>query len=137
MLMRSNGIPDVVDEIINEIESEFHQLWSGSERFLEPLYEISKVGNNIILTVDLAGIQNKEHITLNLNENSLEVIAEFTKPVKWERWGTIQKEIGFISYRKIISLPVKVDPTKVKAIFNKGILTITIPNVRNRSVLKI
>ena len=135
--MRSKGIPYRIDEIINEVEDEFHQLWSGSERWLEPLSEISVINNDIIITVDLPCIENKEYITLNLNEHSLEIKAEFIKPIKWERWGTIQKEIGFITYKKTINIPEKINPMKAKAKFNRGILTITIPSVSKKSNIKI
>jgi len=57
----------------------------------------------------------------------LEVDATMQRCVKFHRWGTIQRQCEFKSFYKAIKLPSGVNTDKMKAKFEKGILTIEVP----------
>lgn len=104
--------------------------WSAPDRCLEPLIEIQDRENEVIVTVDLPYVEKKEDISLNVTEDSLEIKAEMRCGLRWERWGTTQKEIEFKSFRKVIRLPEKVDPSGATAVFRRGILRVNLPKAR-------
>lgn len=128
---------DWVDEVISELEEEFRPLWSAAEGCLEPLVDVSKTDNSVVVTVDLPCVASKEDISLNVSENSLEVKAVLHRNLRWERWGTSQKAIEFNSFKTIIHLPAKVNPAKAKARFAAGILMVTLPRVQKKIGLKV
>jgi HSP20 family protein len=124
-------------EVLRDIEDEFRPLWRGAEGCLEPLVDVSTTDDNLMVTVDLPCVAKKEDISLNVSEVSLEVKATLHQNLRWERWGTSQKEIEFNSFRTTVRLPAKVDPEKSTARFAGGILTVTLPRVRKKFSLKI
>lgn len=136
-MWRSRRISNWIDEVFSDLDEEFRPLWNESERCLEPLVDISTTEDEVILTVDLPCVTSKDDISLNVSEESLEVKAIMHRTLKWEKWGTVQKDIGFNSFRKILRLPEKVDPAKANAKFSSGILTVTLPRVRKKFNVKI
>jgi len=94
--------------------------------FLEPLIDIEEYANEIVVTSDLPGVE-KDNIEIYATENTLEVNAKMRRECRFERWGTLQREISFSSFRKVIELPSPVDIGNIKTRFNKGILEIRLP----------
>lgn len=133
----SRRISEWIDDILSDMEEEFRPLWRAAERCLEPLVDVSITEDDVIVTVDLPCVLKKEDISLNVSEDSLEIKAVMHRNIRWDRWGTIQKEIGFDSFKKIVRLPAKVNPTKAKAKFRGGILTVILPRVRKKFTVKI
>ena len=131
MLWRSRRLSDWIDEVFGDVE-EFSPLWNESEKCLEPLVDISTTEDEVIVTLDLPCVSSKKDISLNVSEKALEVNADMHRTIKWERWGTVQKDMAFSSFKKVLHLFEKVDPAKVKAKFSGGILTVTLPRIRKR-----
>ena len=50
-----------------------------------------------------------------------------SRHVKFEKWGTVQREITFNSFKRSIDLPAEVIPEEAKASFKSGILTLWLP----------
>ncbi len=126
-----------IDDVFDDIGEGFHPLWNESEKCLEPLIEISTGQDEITVTVDLPCVANKEDISLKISNDTLEIKASLQHSVKWERWGTVQKNIQFDSFKKVIVLPKQVDPSKVKAKFSKHLLMINIPIIRQKFNIRI
>jgi HSP20 family protein len=136
-LWKGRPISDWIDEILSEKETDFHLSWNESEKCLEPLVDVTTNENNIIITLDLPCVQSKEDISLSVMEKSIEVDAKMHQSIKWEKWGTVQKEIEFNSFKKVLSLPEKIDPSKTEAKFDSGILVITIPRIQKKFDIKV
>jgi len=103
-------------------------LWDSSRKCLEPLYDIHETEDAIEVTVDLPGVEDKKDISINIKENMLEIEAKIKKPVRFERWGTSQREMAFAHYYKQIQIPEeKIDLEKAKATFRDGILRVILP----------
>jgi HSP20 family protein len=100
--------------------------WDPDKCCLVPLVEVQEYPEEIIVTADLPYV-DKENINLNATENSLDIDAKMRNAIKFERWGTIQREISFNCYHKSIKLPSRVDPEKAKAEFKGGILRVSLP----------
>ncbi len=127
-----------IDEFLGHAYSELmHPSWDAVGKYLEPLVNIEDKEDQIVVTADLPYVEDKNDISIDVAEDSLEIRAEIKKAIRWERWGTVQKHIWFKSFRKFIKLPSKVDPEKSRAIFRRGILEISLPKVRRKLTIKI
>ena len=113
---------DFFDELSRE-------MWDITRGSLEPLTYISETEDTIIVEVDLPMVK-KGDIHLRLIDEGLEIEASLYKCVKFERWGTIQKDCEFRSFYKRILLPNPVSTEGSKAIFKRGILKVTLKKIK-------
>jgi HSP20 family protein len=114
-----------------EIERRILRATWGHNGNLVPLYELEDENDAFLVTFDLPRV-SKENVEINTTEDSVEVIAKMSNAVCWERWGIVQKEISFQSFRKQIRLPEPIEPEKAHASFKNGILRITLPKIRRK-----
>lgn len=128
-----NYFAEIGEEIDELIESMFEAVsfsrpdWDADTCCLEPLVHVESTPESIIVTADLPYVENKNDIKINATEDTLELTADMKKEVRFERWGTVQRETAFRRYRKLIKLPEKVVPHEAKATFKNGILQIVLP----------
>ncbi len=93
---------------------------------LEPLIDIYEKEDEIIVRADLPTVE-KEDIKVFCTGRSLEISAKMRREVKFERWGTLQRELIFDSYKCAVGLPQAVDCDKVTARFKSGFLILRLP----------
>jgi len=106
-------------------------LWDGEACCLEALGEIRETEGELIVTVDLP-LVNKEDIEVTVTGRQLEIRARTRREIRFERWGTVQRQISFHSFTKTIPLPPEADTSKVQATFRNGILQVRIPKTLHR-----
>ncbi|MHA1596847.1 MAG: Hsp20/alpha crystallin family protein [Candidatus Asgardarchaeia archaeon] len=130
-----------IDELFDEISQEmshmlrefygemepYRPMWDAEKCCLEPLAEKTEMEDSYVITVDLPFVEDKESIDLNLEGEKLIIDAKTKKPLRFERWGTVQRKIEFNSYHKEIRLPEDVDIDGITASFKNGVLKIKIP----------
>jgi HSP20 family protein len=99
------------------------------ERFIRPRTSIHEYDDSVVIFMDLPGV-SKENLEINYNRGDLSVIGrretwdlEKFKPCYSERFDG--------SYRRIFSLDETLDPEKIDAKLNSGVLEITIPKVES------
>lgn len=144
--MRKKRLIDIIQSSIQDLEEEIDQaieevfewrpMWDVQKGTLEPLANISEENNKIIVSFDLPFVR-KENIELNVSEDSLEVEAELNRCIRYERWGTIQRECDFKSFHKFVKLPKKIVSEKAKASFKDGLLTVELQKKEAKKRLKI
>ena len=110
-------------------------MWSYNGN-LEPLHELEDRGDEIVVTLDLPGVE-KENVEINTTEDSVEIKARMSEAVCWERWGSVQRRISFQQFRKQIKLPEQIDPEKASASLKNGILRISLPKKRTKVLIPI
>jgi len=98
-----------------------------------PLSCLREYGSNWILEFDLP-LVNKKDIQVTFNENTIFVEAKLREVYSEEKLGTKTK---FEYFKKIITLPGKIDSKNTTAKFNKGRLTIEIPKLIDGHKIKI
>lgn len=125
---------DFLDQLYGETT---HTSWDAVEKCLEPLINIEDREDSIVVTVDLPCVERKEDIEVNVTENTLEVRARMTKPVRWERWGTIQKDLEFTSFKKFVRLPDKVRPEGARAAFKNGVLRVLLQKMKPKFMARV
>jgi len=98
---------------------------------------LENLEEEIVITVDLPCVRDKEDLEINCTGTSLEIEARMCHPVSFRKWGTVQREADFECFRKRIPLPAEVEPEGAKASLKGGILTVRLPKKRGRHRIRI
>jgi HSP20 family protein len=103
------------------------------KQILSPLSCLQEFETNWLLEFDLP-LVNKKDIKIIFDENSMSVEAKLKEIYSEEKFGVKTK---FEYFKKMLTLPGKIDNKKSLAKFNKGRLTITIPKMVSGHKIKI
>lgn len=123
------------NELLNEFDfapNRLRRLFEA-ENLLEPVgwmpaVEIEEKGNELILTAELPGLK-KENVNvafedgvLTISGEKVEEREEKDKDRKLHMW-----ERNYGTFRRAFTLPKAIDPAKIVAEFNRGILMVRMP----------
>ena len=88
--------------------------------------DISETENEIIVRADLPGF-SKDEVSVNATEDTLTIEAKHKEErrEREERYYTVERKVG--SFRRVISLPLEIDPEKAKAKMKNGVLEVILP----------
>lgn len=125
--------------------STFDQLWNLRDefnRFFEPMngggtgldalnawapaLDLYEDKDNILVKAEVPGMR-KEDIEISLHENTLTIAGERKNEKKYEGSKTAREERFYGRFQRSFVLPKTVDAGKVKASYQDGILTVTLP----------
>jgi len=135
---RRRSLLDWIDEFFERFEEEFFKpSWDAESCCLEPLVDVEERDDVIVVTADLPFVERKEDIRLDVTENTLTIEATMVRGFRLERWGTVQRNVEFKSFRKLVKLPAPVDPEGARATFRRGILRVVLPKKVRRFTIKI
>jgi len=137
---KTKSLVEMMDELFERMERSINEIlrkgfmkpsFDLRHCCLEPLVEISETADELIVVYDLPFIKDKNDIEIKATPRSLEIDAKFKKPIKLEKWGTVQKETEFKHYHHLIrKLPVEVIPDKAISRFKQGLLEIKLPKIK-------
>jgi HSP20 family protein len=98
----------------------------GKTRPWAPAVDILETENELVLKADVPGVELKD-IDIQLENGNLTVKGErrFEKEEKNKGFHRMERNYG--SFVRIFSVPETVDPEQVKAGYEAGVLTITLP----------
>jgi HSP20 family protein len=122
---------DIFDELlrmkrrIERLMKSFGSLATFEEVESFPV-DISETENEVIVRADLPGF-SKEEVSVRATENSLEIEAKHKekREERGEKFYRVERKVG--SFRRLISLPVDIEPEKSKAIMKDGVLEVILP----------
>jgi HSP20 family protein len=92
----------------------------------KPVVDIYETKDSVVIHAELPGIK-KEEVAVDVKGNVLTIKGErsFNKEVKEENY--YRKERSYGSFHRAFTLPLEVDPDKIKAKFKDGVLEIEVP----------
>jgi HSP20 family protein len=104
-------------------ETPFPRIFRGE---WAPSVDISEDKNSVVVKAELPGMEAKD-VEVNLTDNVLTIKGEKKeeKEQKDERRHVIERYHG--SFERSFQLPGKVQSDKIDAVFEKGVLKITLP----------
>lgn len=98
------------------------QLFSG----WSPSLDLYESGDHFVAVVELPGMQ-KDAIDISLHDGTLTISGE-RKRESDNNGETAQRTERYVgTFRRSIGLPTRVDPSKVTATYQDGILKVTLP----------
>ncbi len=93
-----------------------------------PTVDVAETDGEIKLVADIPGMEQKD-INVSVKDNTLILKGERKEEKKDEKANYYRNERTYGSFSRSFSLPSMVDVDKVKADYENGVLTITMPKV--------
>jgi HSP20 family protein len=91
-----------------------------------PLVDLVDKGNKYLIIADLPGYK-KNDIEIQLNKDSLILSAEKKTEKEQKDQQYLHRERTYSSCKRIINFAEEIDPSKVEAKMNKGVLEVVAP----------
>jgi len=93
---------------------------------LSPAIDISENDDHLTMTAELPGM-SEDDVELVVRDGVLTLKGEKKFEQKQEKEDTHVMERRYGSFQRVMTLPDRVDEAKIKARFDKGVLTVTMP----------
>jgi HSP20 family protein len=141
--MTTNRWAPAAGGVWNDLQTEAARLWQNlvGERAgrpgLAPSYppiNLWEDGDNLHVETELPGMQ-LDRIELTVTGNQLTLAGERPAPAGGGAWH--RQERGAGKFRRVVDLPIAVDPDKVEARFEQGLLSITLPKAESARARRI
>ena len=116
-----NEIDRLFEAPLTELARTSHLL-SGSA----PAVDIFEDKDNYVVKAELPGMK-KEDIDVSLHDGSLSISGERKNEDKWEDAEVYRAERFFGRFQRTVALPAPVESGGIKAQYQDGILTVTLP----------
>jgi HSP20 family protein len=99
--------------------------WAGAGR-VTPEIDYAETDKEIIVTAELPGVDAKD-VDVSLQNSELTIRGEkrSQRDEKKENYRFTERTYG--AFERMITVPEGIDPAKVKADFDKGVLKVTLP----------
>lgn len=131
MPFRSGSTPwqelrDLREQMDRIIQSTFRGGPSGATMEWAPPVDITEKDGDLVLTAELPGIK-KDDIEVEIENNVLTIRGEKKgeREERGEQGYIYERQFG--SFTRSFTLPRAVDPSQIRARFENGVLTVTMP----------
>jgi HSP20 family molecular chaperone IbpA len=104
--------------------------WNVAGACIEPLYNVMVAATEVVLTIDLPYVNQKQ---VNLRcpaDDVVEVYAETSKKITFKDLGFKHRHGEFTCYHARIRMPVSVDEGHMKRHFKRGVLEVHIRRLK-------
>jgi HSP20 family protein len=101
--------------------------WRARETIWAPRVEIMQHGDNLTVCADLPGI-SQDKISVSIENGALVIEGERAAPSQDQQADVWSSERPYGRFRRVIVLPESVDPEKVEARYQDGVLEVSIPS---------
>jgi HSP20 family protein len=109
---------------LRRMQNEMSRVFSGfatTTRDFPPI-NIWLGENSVVVTSELAGV-TRDDVTINLQEDVL-TLEGTRRPTQQQDVDWQRRERAYGTFSRVVQLPFRVDPEKVQARYNNGILEI-------------
>ena len=116
-------LQDRVNRLFREAQSGEGREEALTTSTFAPPVDVYEDEHSIILKIEVPGIDEKD-IDVRIENNTLTVHGErkFEKEEKEENYRRVERQYG--SFTRTFTLPIAVDPEKVEANYDKGVLKV-------------
>jgi len=98
----------------------------GLHEMKVPRVDVVDRENEVLVRAEVAGVK-KEDLDISVSEHSVTIKGKTSHEEKEEKGDYFRSEISRGSFSRTVALPGDVDTNNAKAVFNDGILEMTIP----------
>jgi HSP20 family protein len=125
------------DDVFRGSRSFAPRAQTASPSVFSPSMDVAESDNEIRLCVDLPGVEEKD-IDVSLDHDVLTIRGEKKfeqeRGDKKENYHLVERSYG--AFQRSLRLPFMANPDEVKASFDKGVLTVTVPKSAQQSRAK-
>lgn len=129
----SNPLLNFRDEMENFFDRFSRELSLSDESNFLPRVEVRDNGKNFLVSAELPGMTEKD-INLSLDNNTLIIEGERKNESKVEEKDYYRSEFSYGSFYRAIPLSSEVNPDKVMANYENGVLKVTLDKVAESKV---
>ena len=127
-----------IEAMRHQFDQMFDELTASSREQPDwtPAVELKDSGDELVLRVQLPGIDAKD-VDVQVAKQGVSIAGDYRHEHKTEENGYFKSEFRYGNFRRVVPLPVAIENEQVKADYNNGILTLTLPKVaevRNKVV---
>ena len=101
-----------------------------------PAMDLAETNDDFVLRVDLPGL-SEEDVNIELEDNVLTISGQRKAEHEERKEGYHRVERASGSFSRSLTLPEGVDPERVKASFDRGVLEVKIPKPEQRKPRKV
>lgn len=114
-----------MDRLFEDFGAGALDIWGEERRFL-PEADYAESDKEIVITAELPGVDPKD-VDISLVDDILTIRGEkrSQRDEKSERYQLAERSYGI--FERSLSVPHGVDPDKIKAEYDKGVLKVTLP----------
>ncbi|MEX0698907.1 MAG: Hsp20/alpha crystallin family protein [Acidimicrobiia bacterium] len=98
----------------------------GHEFAFRPSIDIARHDGELIVIVELPGIDPEKDVEISIDDDVLSIKGEKSAETEFSEDNRYIHERGYGRFQRRIPLPVGVDPDKVAAVYDKGVLTVRV-----------
>lgn len=121
------SLREAMDKLFEEsfVGPQWRSLWpaEGGATLAMDLYE---TGDALVVTAPVPGIKPEE-VEITVTGNTLTVKGETKVEERTEQGSYLRQEVRYGSVQRTMELPVDVQADKAEAVFENGMLTLTLP----------
>jgi HSP20 family protein len=131
LLKFKNDHPVKYTERVPYINEMFNDLFDGMltsdfRRTSTPAVNILEDDDNFKLEVAAPGL-TKEDFKINVDNDMLSLSAEKKNETNEKNSRYTRKEFSYVSFKRSFTLPELVDAENIKAVYENGVMTLTLP----------
>ncbi len=130
---RNDAFIDPFFDRLDRQVSEMFSDWSfeGASQSWYPPMDLVEEKDRLVLRLELPGIDPKA-VEINLQGNLLTIHGERKEESELEEGTILKRERRIGAFQRTLQLPYGVQPDKVKATYDKGVMTVTLPKVETQ-----
>lgn len=130
------SIQDELNRLFNRTFAGFEPLRPSAVGAWMPAMDVYETEDKLVAKVELPGIDPGD-VEVSVEDGTLTISGrrEFSSEVKEESYHRIERRYG--AFSRAITLPPTVDPDRVEARFDKGVLTVEVAKTEKAKPRKI
>jgi HSP20 family protein len=123
-------------QVQNQFNRLVDQVWGGRQESWLPAVDVFDTREAVVLKAELAGM-DPDDIQIEVEDNVLTIKGErkFEETVDEERYYRVERRFG--SFQRDLALPQGVKPEEISAAYEDGVLTVTVPKVKEEKPKRI
>ncbi|WP_421654401.1 Hsp20/alpha crystallin family protein [Leptothermofonsia sp. ETS-13] len=125
---RMESLQRQIDQIFEGIREEFRSSSAESETAWDPAIELMDTPENLILRVQLPGVE-RNHLNIQATQDAVLIEGEYPYPAQSESCQWLRSEFAYGKFRRLIPMPIAIENDHIQADFRDGILTLTLPKI--------
>lgn len=103
----------------------FEMAWANESNW-QPRVDVYQTEDEVLIHIEAAGIA-EENLHLHLENGQLVIQGERERPPMPCPQHCVQVEISYGAFQRVLPLPVDADAQNIQAVYQSGILRISIP----------
>jgi HSP20 family protein len=114
-----------MDRLFEDSFVRLSRFWPGLEEWQLPI-DMYQTDNEVVVKAAIPGLKPEE-VDISITGDTLTIKGEHKEDKEIRDEDYFYKECRFGSFSRTVTIPVKVKTDKAEAVFENGILTLTLP----------